>query len=134
MQAGQQTRNSEGNATPSMKPGRQRPGANGPPTRGRRRPTWLPAVAWYFREIYASHEGPCTLPFYCDPARVGAFAVSREDLSVGRDAKLFRLFVGMSMFQALRDVVIMRQQRALPRSVVRALADEGFVKRLIAKH
>jgi hypothetical protein len=74
------------------------------------------------------------LPFYCNPARVGAFAVSRDALSVGRDATLFRLFVAMSMFQALRDVVIMRQQCALPRSAVRALADERFVKRSIARH
>ena len=52
---------------------------------------------------------------------------------VGCDAALFRLFVTMSMFQALRDVVIMQQQRALPVATVRALAGLATVKRRIAE-
>jgi hypothetical protein len=38
-------------------------------------------------------------------------------------AELFRLFVTLSMYQALRDVVIMRQQRSLPRASMRVVAD-----------
>ena len=37
------------------------------------------AVEWYFVKIYGETEGPSTLPYYCDPARIGAFAVPRED-------------------------------------------------------
>lgn len=121
-------------STPSTIPGRQRPGANRLPPRRRSRPTWLPAVGWYFREIYARHEGPCALPFYCDPDRVGAFAVARDELAAGEEAAVFRLFVTLSMYQALRDVLIMRQQRALPRASMRVLADANVVKRSIAKH
>jgi hypothetical protein len=74
------------------------------------------------------------LPFYCDPDRIGAFAVAPDELANGDDAAVFRLFVTLSMYQALRDVVIMRQQRALPRASMRVVADAALVKRSISKH
>lgn len=66
-------------------------------------------VRWYFEE--GRTQGA---PFYCDPDRVGAFAVAPDELAAGADTAVFRLFVTLSMYQALRDVVIMRQQRSLP--------------------
>lgn len=75
-----------------------------------------------------------TVPFYCDPDRVGAFAVAPDDLAAGTDAATFRLFVTLSMYQALRDVVIMRQQRSLPRAAMRVVADLNLVGRSIARH
>jgi hypothetical protein len=74
------------------------------------------------------------VPFYCDPDRVGAFAVDPDDLAAGHDATVFRLFVTLSMYQALRDVVIMRQQRSLSRASMRVVADAGLVKQSIARH
>ena len=44
-----------------------------------------------------------------------------------------RLFVTLSMYQALRDVVVMRPQRLLPRSAMRVVADAAFVKRSIGQ-
>jgi hypothetical protein len=73
------------------------------------------------------------VPFYCDPIRIGAFAVEPDDLSAGTDAAAFRLFVTLSMYQALRDVVIMRQQRSLPRASMRVVADIATVKRSISQ-
>ena len=32
-------------------------------------------VAWYAARVYGALEGPGRVPFYCDPARVGGFAV-----------------------------------------------------------
>jgi hypothetical protein len=93
-----------------------------------------PALGWYFREVYARAEGPGAHPFYCDPERVGAFAVAPDDLAAGDDAAVFRLFVALSMYQALRDVVIMRQQRSLPLAAVRVVAEAGLLKRSIAEH
>ena len=90
-------------------------------------------LLWYFEHCYGKWDGPVP-PFYCDPVRVGTFAVSRESLAAARDAALFRLFVTLSMYQALRDVVIMRQQRALSCASIRVVADVAFVKRSIAKH
>jgi len=74
------------------------------------------------------------VPFYCSPESIGAFAVAPDELAAGADAALFRLFVALSMYQALRDVMIMRQQRSLPRASVRTVADAGLVKRSIASH
>lgn len=63
-----------------------------------------------------------------DPARVGHFAVAPADLASGSETTLFRLFVGMSMFQARRDVVIMAQQRAMPRDAVLALTSPARMR------
>jgi len=88
-------------------------------------------VAWH---LDAPGPGPERLPFYCDPDRVGVFAVAPDELAAGNEAAVFRLFVTLAMYQALRDVVIMRQQRSLPRASVRVVTDSNFVKRSIAKH
>jgi hypothetical protein len=97
----------------------------------RKRPTEIrAAVAWFVRE---RARGGDQRPFYCDPNRVGTFAVAPEKLAAGDEAAIFRLFVTLSMYQALRDVVIMRQQRALPPASMRAVADAGLVKRSIGK-
>jgi hypothetical protein len=73
-------------------------------------------------------------PFYCDAERIGTFAIPPDELAAGTDAAIFRLFVTLSMYQALRDVVIMRQQRSLPRESMHVVADLSFVKRAIARH
>lgn len=86
-------------------------------------------VRWYFDE--GRVEG---VPFYCDPTRIGAFAVEHGELAAGTDAAIFQLFVTLSMYQALRDVVVMRQQRALRRASVRVVADLATVKRSISRH
>jgi hypothetical protein len=70
-------------------------------------------LAWYLDKVYGSIEGLGTLPFYCDRKRIGNFAVSPSELAAGRAPALFKLFVGLAMFQARRDVVIMRQQAAM---------------------
>ena len=87
------------------------------------------AVLWLLR-----HRGRSSLPFYCDPARVGTFAVAPEQLAEGSEAALFRLFISLSMYQALRDVVIMRQQRSLSIRAVRIVADLGALGRGIERH
>lgn len=98
------------------------------------RPSWRPALEWYFSEIYDRTEGPGAQPFYCDHDRVGNFAVAPADLAAGADSAIFRLFVTLAMYQALRDVAIMRRQHELPRATMRVVADAGFVKRAIARH
>jgi len=91
-------------------------------------------VVWYFAGESPPDVGSGWLPFYCDPQYVGAFAVSPEDLAAGTDGAVFKLFVALSMFQALRDVVIMRHQRSLPHAAMRVVADAEFVGRAIAEH
>ena len=103
-------------------------------SRARAKPSTPSPVAAVARWYVAVQGTEPALPFYCDPARVGSFAVAPGELATGEDAALFRLFVALSMYQALRDVVIMRQQRELPRSSMRVVADLGLVGRSIAKH
>lgn len=93
----------------------------------------LPTVFRHFVATVSCAPGG-TLPFYCDPDRVGAFAVDPDQLAAADDAAVFRLFVTLAMYQALRDVVIMRQQLSLPRASMRVVADAAFVKRSIVRH
>lgn len=91
-------------------------------------------LACVLRWFLDAEQRSTRLPFYCDPDRIGAFAVAPDELASGGDAAIFRLFVTLSMYQALRDVVIMRQQQSLPRASMRVVADAAFVKRSIARH
>lgn len=89
---------------------------------------------WYFTRIYGHTEGPGTLPAYCDGNRVGSFAVSPSLLGDSEVSSLFKLFISMSMFQALRDVVILRQQKTMPYASVRVLTDLAFLRQAIDSH
>ena len=82
---------------------------------------------------FVTARQPESTPFYCDPSRVGVFAVDPEELATGTDAAAFRVFVTLSMYQALRDVVIMRHQRSMSRSSMRIVADEATVRRSISR-
>lgn len=84
-------------------------------------------------EWYLARPRPA-VPFYCDPDRVGAFAVSPGKLAAGEDAAVFRLFITLAMYQALRDEVIMRQQRSLAATAVRSVVDLDFLRRSITRH
>ncbi len=86
-------------------------------------------VSWYVQLRARSTE---ELPFYCRPEMVGRFAVDPGALARGDEEALFRLFVSLSMFQALRDVVIMRQQRSASAAAARRVADLGSIKRAVA--
>jgi len=88
-------------------------------------------VRWYFREVYGRHEGPGILPFYCDPRQVGHFALERGDLEAGDDGALFRLFIALAMYQARRDVVIMRQQRSLSARTTASLVSLPAIARQV---
>ena len=70
-------------------------------------------MEWYFGQVYGTWEGPGVLPFYCDPSRVGAFAVGSDDLAAGHPDAIFKLFVALAMYQARRDRLIMAQQKAM---------------------
>ena len=71
-------------------------------------------VRWYLSNVYGAQEGPGRIPYFADPARVGAFAVDLDALRARDNAALFRLLVLMSLFQSRRDVDIMTSQRAMP--------------------
>jgi hypothetical protein len=88
-------------------------------------------LQWYFERRYGKSEGPGTTPFYCDPRRVGAFAIAPDELARADENALFRLFIGLSMYQAVRDTVVMQHQHRLPISDVNILASLPIVEAFV---
>lgn len=87
---------------------------------------------WYFEHRYGRTEGPGTTPFYCDRARIGSFAVAPRALARAEEPATFRLFVTLAMYQALRDVIIMRRQQRLPHVEVERVAGLRAVRAFVA--
>lgn len=79
-------------------------------------------LRWYCSTVYGVHEGPSVVPFYCDPQQVGGLSVDRSRLARGEEGSLFRLFVALSMYQGVRDVVVMERQRGMLPTVARSLS------------
>jgi hypothetical protein len=88
---------------------------------------------WYFENIYRTLEGPGVLPFYCDPERVGHFAVAPDELATGKPTALFGFFVAQAMFQARRDVLIMEQQRGMRRRDATSLLSPALLRRKMSE-
>ncbi len=88
-------------------------------------------VRWYADRVYDRWEGGSRRPFYCDPARVGAFAITPASLAAGREDALFRLLVLMAMYQSRRDVDIMAIQRRMSRASATALVSRRRLRVLV---
>lgn len=65
-------------------------------------------VRWYLEQHFGRPSDPGVVEMFCDPARVGAFAVNRCALRLGDGRALFRLLVATAMFQRRQDVQILR--------------------------
>jgi hypothetical protein len=89
-------------------------------------------MRWYFKHVYGIWDG--LVPFYCDSTIVGQFAVPSRELAAGTEGAIFRLFVLLSMYQALRDEVIKKQQRSFKSSEVQTLSDMKALHHSIVTH
>lgn len=65
-------------------------------------------VRWYLDMHFRRPSDPGVIDMFCDPSRVGSFAVERRALRAGDGRALFRLLVATSMFQRRQDVQILR--------------------------
>jgi hypothetical protein len=65
-------------------------------------------VRWYLDMHFRRPSDPGVVDMFCDPSRVGSFAVERRALRAGDARALFRLLVATSMFQRRQDVQILR--------------------------
>ncbi|MDB4928241.1 MAG: hypothetical protein JWM10_725 [Myxococcaceae bacterium] len=92
------------------------------------------AVRWYLATHHSSPDDQGTAQVFCNPKRVGAFAVSREALVAHDGEALFRLLVAVTMFQRRQDNQITRILRSMTRedagelgasAPLLALVDEG---------
>ncbi len=87
-------------------------------------------VRWYLTTHYRRAGDVGLIDTFVDPARVGAFAVSKAAIESGESAQLFRLLVTVAMFQRLRDTHVMGILRRVPPDA----ADElTTVERLVAR-
>ena len=68
-------------------------------------------VGWYLETAYGRWEGPGTIPYYADAARIGRFAVDLDALAARDADALFQLLITMGSYQSRRDVDIMAIQR-----------------------
>lgn len=71
------------------------------------------AVRWYLRTHYRTPDDPGTPAMFCDPDKVGAFAVDGSALCDGKDTALFKLLVATTMFQRRQDVQVLRILRGI---------------------
>lgn len=70
-------------------------------------------VRWYLATHYERPGDPGTASMFCDPARLGAFAIDRAALLARDGATLFKLLVAIAMFQRRQDVQIAAILRSL---------------------
>ncbi len=94
-------------------------------------PALAQIVAWYARTAYDRWEGGARTPFYCDPARVGHFAIAPASLAAGRADALFRLLTMLAMYQSRRDVDIMAIQRGMSRAQAAAVGSSRRLQVLV---
>lgn len=62
---------------------------------------------WYLATHYRTVDEPGMPAMFCDPRRVGAFAIERAAVKRGDAAALFSLLVTTAMFQRLQDRIVM---------------------------
>lgn len=65
-------------------------------------------MRWYLRQHFGRPSDPGVVEMFCDPARVGSFAVDRCAVQAGDSRALFRLLIATAMFQRRQDVQILR--------------------------
>lgn len=86
-------------------------------------------VRWYLEMHFRRPSDPGVIDMFCDPTRVGSFAVERDALRAGDGRALFRLLVATSMFQRRQDVQILRILQGIG---VDDAAEISDAKRLLA--
>jgi hypothetical protein len=70
-------------------------------------------VRWYLSTHYGTPDDRGVTQTFCDPRRVGAFAVETRAIAERDGAQLFRLLVAVAMFQRRQDEQITRILRGM---------------------
>lgn len=87
-------------------------------------------LSWYFTHYYGKLDGPGAIPFYCDKARVGAFATASEALAANDPGAIYRMATCLIMYQARKDQELMVAQRGMAPDQVALLTDESAINRV----
>ena len=88
-------------------------------------------VRWYLDQHFGRASDPGVVEMFCDPVRVGAFAVDRSALRAGDGRALFRLLVATAMFQRRQDVQILRILQGMSPEDADEIADSDRLLRLV---
>ncbi len=80
-------------------------------------------MQWYLGQPFGQPSDSGVVEMFCDPARVGAFAVDRRALRAGDGRALFRSPVATAMFQRRQDVQILRILQGMSRGDADEIAD-----------
>jgi hypothetical protein len=88
-------------------------------------------VQWYLDRHFRRPSDPGVVEMFCDPARVGSFAVDRRALRVGDGPALFRLLVATAMFQRRQDVQILRILQSMAKSDAVEVSDAARLLALV---
>ncbi|MCA9607809.1 MAG: hypothetical protein KC619_19505 [Myxococcales bacterium] len=84
---------------------------------------------WYLDRYYGTDQDVGVAAMFCDPSRVGHFAVDRDALAAGDGDALFRVLVATVMFQRRQDAQILRVLRGISEADARELTS---ARRLLA--
>jgi hypothetical protein len=90
-------------------------------------------VGWYLETAYGRWEGPGTIPYYADPARIGRFAVDLDALAARDADALFQLLITMGSYQSRRDVDIMAIQRSIGARRAAEMTSPGRLRVLVER-
>jgi hypothetical protein len=82
-------------------------------------------VRWYLDTHFRRPSDPGVVEMFCDPTRVGSFAVDRRALRAGDGRALFRLLVATAMFQRRQDVQILRILQGIGAADAAEISDAG---------
>jgi hypothetical protein len=82
-------------------------------------------VRWYLDTHFRRPSDPGVIDMFCDPSRVGPFAVEPHAVRTGDARALFRLLVATSMFQRRQDVQILRILQGMGRADAAEISDAG---------
>lgn len=88
-------------------------------------------VRWYVATHFGSSDDAGVTMMFCDPQRVGSFAVTPEAIAAGDGAALFKLLVTTAMFQRRQDVQILRILRGIKRRDALELTSARRLLRLV---
>lgn len=88
-------------------------------------------VRWYLETHFRRPSDPGVVEMFCDPSRVGSFAVERRALRIGDGRALFRLLVATSMFQRRQDVQILRILQGMGQADAAEISDADKLLALV---
>jgi hypothetical protein len=88
-------------------------------------------VRWYLDQHFRQPSDPGVVEMFCDPSRVGSFAIDRRALRSGDGRVLFRLLVATAMFQRRQDLQILRILKGIDASDATEISDADRLLALV---